>query len=109
MATASDWPNSGPQGQTARKKLSFDPTINAGHVLTAVITLAGALSAGMAAWTSIDKRLNAIEMDQRYGRELQSQKDANQDIAIRESMVRTQELISHIRSDIKDLKDATRK
>jgi hypothetical protein len=108
MAT-SDWPNSGPQGQTARKKLSFDPTINAGHVLTAVITLAGALSAGMAAWSSIDKRLNAIEMDQRYGRELQSQKDANQDIAIRESMVRTQELISHIRSDIKDLKDTARK
>jgi hypothetical protein len=54
-----------------KPRISFDPTINLGHVLTFL----GFLIAGFGAWASLDKRLVVIEENRSY----QRQTDANQD------------------------------
>jgi len=42
----------------ARRKVRFDPTINLGHVLTAV----GFLTAGFAAYSDVDKRITSQDV-----------------------------------------------
>lgn len=55
----------------ARQKITFDRTINLGHVLTFI----GFIVAGFAAWATLDKRLLVIEENRGY----QKQTDMNQD------------------------------
>lgn len=61
-----------------KRGLSFDPTINAGHLLT----FAGFLLAGFAGWTTLDKRVVVLE----EGRKGQEQVDRHQDLTNRETL-----------------------
>lgn len=71
-----------------RRRLSFDPTINLGHVLTFV----GFLITGFSAYSALDKRVTVIESQAaavvERGRE--------QDVRLKDSLL-------DIKSDIKDL------
>ena len=78
-----------------KPRISFDPTINLGHVLTFL----GFLIAGFGAWTSLDQRLVRIEENKSY----QRQTDANQDqratdayIAIRETLTRLDRQVERV-------------
>jgi hemerythrin superfamily protein len=53
------------------KKVTFDPTINLGHILTFI----GFLVSGFIAYATIDKRLTVVE----EARKFQQQVDAAQD------------------------------
>lgn len=55
-----------------RKRLTFDPTINAGHVLT-FVTL---VIAGFTSWSLLDKRLTVVEQAQLFQRERDQHQDA---------------------------------
>ncbi len=90
--------NSAPS--SPRKRFAFDPTINLGHVLTAAVTLAGAFSAGLAAWGSIDKRIVSLELEQRYSKERQEQRDLHQDQQLRETVIVIKEAIQRIERNI---------
>ena len=68
-------------------KITFDKSINLGHVLTFV----GFIIAGFGAWATLDKRLTVIEENRTF----QKQTDSNQDqraneyqAALRESLGR---------------------
>lgn len=69
-------------GHMPRRKVSFDPTINLGHVLTFV----GFLVAGFGAWSNVDKRVTVIE-------QLTSAQD-----------VRVKETLSDIKLDVRETK-----
>lgn len=93
-----------------RKRLSFDPTINAGHVLTALITLVSAFSAGMAAWSSLksdqamqDKRTTLLESRIDAMGRLQEQRDSQQDLLVREAVVSIRESVAELRGDMKQV------
>ena len=58
-------------GQPQHKKLTFDPTINAGHVLTFVTLVV----AGFASWSLLDKRLTVVEQAQIFQRERDMKQD----------------------------------
>ena len=58
------------------KKVSFDPTINLGHVLTFVSLVV----AGFAAWSALNTRVAVLE----EARIQQATRDANQDTLIKE-------------------------
>ncbi len=59
---------------TEHKRLTFDPTINAGHILTFIVGLA----AGFGAWSTLDKRVVVLEEAKAY----QQRRDDAQDLAI---------------------------
>lgn len=103
MSTPSGYPSPDYAGQSHKRRLSFDPTINAGHVLTAVVTLASALAAGMAAFQSLDKRTSAVELKLDAMQESQKQRDAQQDLLVREAVVSIRESVSELRGDVKQL------
>ena len=79
---------SNPQ-QTQGGKLRFDPTINAGHLLT----VAGFIIAGFAGWTTLDKRVVVLE-EQRKSQEV---RDLGQDS-------RSGEKFGEIRETMRDIK-----
>lgn len=60
--------------------LRFDPTINAGHVLTFVSLMV----AGAGAWMAIDKRIVVLE----EARVAQAQRDGLQDTSLKETRER---------------------
>lgn len=62
-----------------RKRLHFDPTINAGHLLTFL----GMLAALLIGWSTMDKRVVVLEEAKTYQRE----RNAAQDAAIREMLI----------------------
>lgn len=75
-----------------RKKLSFDPTINLGHILTFI----GFLATGFGAYSTLDKRLavqeiRSVEMETRQ----------------REQELRIKDSLQEIKSDIKDVRRST--
>lgn len=75
-----------PQGGN---KLKFDPTINAGHLLT----FAGFIIAGFAGWTTLDKRVVVLEEQ----RKSQDVRDQSQDS-------RSSEKFGEIRETMRDIK-----
>jgi hypothetical protein len=93
--TESSWPESG-----RKRRVTFDPTINLGHILTAIITLGGALSAGTAAWNSIDKRIASMEQEVRYQKERQHQRDDYQDQRLRDTVISIKETIERLEKTI---------
>lgn len=102
MASPSDWHSGPTDGTTAqRKRVSFDPTINLGHVLTA----AAMLATGFAAWSALDKRITTVEVESKIVREAQSARDGEQDLRLRESVVTIKESIQRVERVI----DNTRK
>lgn len=70
-------------------RLKFDPTINAGHLLT----FAGFIVAGFVGWTTLDKRVVVLEQ-QRISQEF---RDNAQDL-------RGNEYRSEIKETLKDIK-----
>lgn len=71
-----------------RKWLTFDPSINAGHVLTFV----GFMVAGFSAYSTLDSRLVRLE-----------EKAAASDMRAREQQEGVKEALSEIRADVKEV------
>lgn len=81
-----------PRPEPSRNGIRFDGTINLGHILT----FAGFVIAGFAAWTTLDKRLTIIE--ERAG--FQAQIDRQQDARLIDSVVQIKESLSEIKAQI---------
>ena len=73
---------------TDRKRLNFDPTINAGHILTFI----GMVVAVMVSYSLLDKRVGVLEKRSNAAIIQAADKQAEQKESLRE-----------IKSDIKDL------
>ena len=73
---------------TDRKRLNFDPTINAGHILTFI----GMVVAVMVSYSLLDKRVGVLEERSNAAIIQAADKQAEQKESLRE-----------IKSDIKDL------
>lgn len=82
-----------PLDQQRRKRLSFDPTINAGHVLTFVTLVV----AGFGAWSMMDKRVTVLEEAKVYQRE----RDGSQDAAIKEKFDQIKESLAELKQEIR--------
>lgn len=80
-----------------RKRITFDPTINAGHILTSVIFVAG-LFVG---WTALDKRVVALE----EGRKSQEQVDRHQDQMQSQNMIQIRESLVEIKRSVEKVSD----
>lgn len=79
--------------QRQRRKLSFDPTINAGHILTFI----SLVIAGFAAWSQIDKRLTVLERDAVH----QMERDSAQDGVIREKFEQIKESLNELKQELR--------
>lgn len=75
--------------ESRRKKLSFDPTINAGHILT-FMSLLAALVVG---WAKLDTRLTTVELSLAWQ---QRASDAQNSVIT--------EKLTDLRSDVKEVK-----
>lgn len=89
-----------PTNDHQRRRLTFDPTINAGHILTFVSLLA-ALIVG---WNTLDKRVVVLEEAKSYQRE----RDQAQDTAIAEKLVDIKETLREVKRGVDDLKQQQR-
>lgn len=78
-----------------RKRLTFDPTINAGHLLTAA-TMTAALVAG---WNLLDKRVVVLEEAKIYQRE----RDTARDAAVKEKLTELQEGVRDVRRVLENI------
>jgi hypothetical protein len=74
--------------QTAPKRVSFDPTINLGHILTFV----GFMASGFIAYNTLDKRITVQEQLLTSLSAQRIERDADQ-----------KERLAEIKADIKDL------
>ena len=89
-----------PSTEHSRKRLTFDPTINAGHILT-FVTLLAAMVVG---WNTLDKRVVVLEEAKTYQRE----RDNAQDSAIAEKLVDIKETLRDVKRGVEDLKQRTK-
>jgi uncharacterized coiled-coil protein SlyX len=78
-------PNPSPGAQNSR--LTFDPTINAGHLLT----FAGFLISGFVAYSTLDKRVTVVE-----------QRTATAEQRIAEQDSRVNSTLAEIKRDVRD-------
>lgn len=85
-----------PPADDQRKRLSFDPTINAGHVLT-FISLLAALAIG---WNTLDKRVVVLEEAKQYQRE----RDNAQDAVITDKLTAIKESIADVKRGVEELR-----
>lgn len=95
-----------------RKRIVFDPVINAGHVMTALVTLVSAFGAILAMWNSVqaqlatnDKRLSLVENRVQSTAQLQEARDASQDVLVRESIVGIRESIADLKRSLDNRKE----
>ena len=72
--------------------IRFDPTINLGHILTFV----GFLVAIFTAWTTLDKRVVALE----EAKKTQQQIDRTQDQILNQQMQHIRETLNDLRSSV---------
>lgn len=84
----------------AASGLRFDPTINAGHVLTFVTTMVAVFIAGVAGWNVMDKRVVVLEEAKAY----QVKRDDAQDLAIGEKLTDIKEAVREVRRSVEDLR-----
>jgi hypothetical protein len=75
-------------GGQPRKRLTFDPTINLGHVLTFV----GFIAAGAGAYSTLNQRLTILEERTSAG-----------ESRVREQQLAVKEALQEIRADVKDV------
>lgn len=78
------------------KRLTFDPTINAGHILT----FAGMALAVFAGWTTLDKRVVVLEESRQY----QRLRDDSQDQAVTQQLVEIKAAIGEVKSGVNELR-----
>jgi len=81
--------------QTNRKRLTFDPTINAGHILTFL----GFILSMMVGWSVLDKRVVVLE----EARKTQAQLDQHQDAIQRASQDSMRETLLEIKQGIREI------
>jgi hypothetical protein len=81
--------------QTDRKRLTFDPTINAGHLLT----FAGFILSMMVGWSVLDKRVVVLE----EARKTQAQVDQHQDAMQRSNADSVRESLQEIKQGVREL------
>ncbi len=77
--------------------LKFDPTINAGHLLT----FAGFILTGFVGWTALDKRVVVLEEQ----RKAQEARDTGQDSRITEKFVEIRETMTDIKRTLEIVRD----
>lgn len=80
-----------------RKRLHFDGTINAGHVLQ----LVGMLILGFGAWASMDKRVTVLEVAKTH----QEKRDDTQDRAIEEKLGDIKEAVREVKRGVEQIKE----
>lgn len=78
-----------------RKRLTFDPTINAGHI----ISLLAFLVTLVIGWSTLDKRVVVLE----EARKTQAQLDQHQDAIQRASNDSVRESLAEIKQGIREL------
>lgn len=84
-----------PINDAAGKRLHFDPTINAGHILTFII--AAAAVAGV--WTTLDKRVVVLEEARNYQRE----RDLGQDKDIGAQLLEIKATLRDVRNGVDEM------
>lgn len=85
------------EAPSAKPRISFDPTINLGHLLTFV----GFLIAGLGAWTTLDKRLVVVEENRSY----QRQTDAFQDQRAMDGFLQMRETLTRLDRQVERIAD----
>lgn len=78
------------------RRLIFDPTINAGHLLT----FASMVVAVFVSWNLLDKRVTVIEQAQQYQRE----RDATQDGAVVQKFGEVKEALTEVKQAVNELR-----
>lgn len=86
-----------PADNPKQRRLHFDPTINAGHLLTAVVMLV----AGFGAWSTLDKRVVVLEEQ----RKTQEQIDRHQDQTSQQNMQQIRESLVEIKRNVERISD----
>lgn len=81
--------------QTNRKRLTFDPTINAGHI----ISLLAFLVTLVIGWYTLDKRVVVLE----EARKTQAQVDQHQDAMQRSNADSVRESLQEIKQGVREL------
>lgn len=81
--------------QTDRKRLTFDPTINAGHI----ISLLAFLVTLVIGWSTLDKRVVVLE----EARKTQAQVDQHQDAMQRSNADSVRESLQEIKQGVREL------
>lgn len=81
--------------QPERKRITFDPTINAGHLLT----FAGFLITLSVGWATLDKRVVVLE----EARKTQDQIDRHQDAMQRANADSVRESLAEIKAGVREL------
>lgn len=90
----------GSQDQTTEKQkqgFRFDPTINLGHILTFL----GFILAGVAGWSTLDKRIVVLE----EGRKLQAQIDYGQSQRFDENNDQIKQILTRLDRQVERLND----
>lgn len=80
---------------TERRKLTFDPTINAGHI----ISLLAFLITLVVGWSTLDKRVVVLE----EARKTQAQVDQHQDAMQRSNADSVRESLQEIKQGVREL------
>lgn len=79
------------------RRLRFDPTVNAGHILTFL----GFLVAGFVGWTTLDKRVVVLEEQ----RKTQEVRDMGQDARSGEKFIEIKESLVDIKRVLEMMRD----
>lgn len=88
----------------ASSGLRFDPTINAGHLLTFVATMVTVAVFFVTGWNLLDKRVVVLEEAKAY----QARRDDAQDLAIGEKLTDIKEAVREVRRSVEDLRNDQR-
>lgn len=79
-----------------KKHLTFDPTVNAGHLLT----FASMVVAVFVSWNLLDKRVTVVEQAQQFQRE----RDVAQDGAVVQKFGEVKEAVNEVKQAINELR-----
>lgn len=80
-----------------QRGLRFDPTINAGHLLTFL----GFIIAGFVGWTTLDKRVVVLEEQ----RKAQESRDTGQDARSADKFIEIKETMNEIKRAVEQVRD----
>lgn len=80
-----------------KRGLRFDPTINAGHLLT----FAGFILAGFVGWTTLDKRVVVLE-EQRKAQEV---RDIGQDARSADRFTEIKDTMNEVKRAVEQVRD----
>ena len=90
-------PYTGEERRQASRGITFDKTINLGHILTFV----GFIGVGMVTWSTLDKRVVVLE----ESRKAQELRDTGQDDRNRDQMTAIRETLTEIKQNVIALRD----